>query len=148
MQINWESIDEQLKSSKVEEDEVVHADFVAKERVRRALREETVDIAAARVALGQRRAAAGFAVTARAIMPDYWVKVGDRSVGIQVSLAAPSWLVLNDGQQTDEIVRTVDGARSFWALATDPATAVDLPAYFGEQFTSFVGRVQSKTRHH
>jgi hypothetical protein len=148
MQINWESIDEQLKSSKVEEDEVVHADFVAKERVRRALREETVDIAAALVALGQRLAAAGFDVTARAIMPDYWVKVGDRSVGIQVSLAAPSWLVLNDGQQTDEIVRAVDGARSFWALATDPATAVDLPAYFGEQFTSFVARVQSKNRHH
>ena len=148
MQINWESIDDQLRSSKIVEDEVVHADFVAKERVRRALREETVDIAAALVTLGQRLAAAGFDVTARAIMPDYWVKVGDQSVGIQVSLAGPSWLVLNDGQQTDEIVHAVDGERSYWALATDPATPVDLPAYFGEQFTAFVARVQSQNAHH
>lgn len=148
MQINWEAIDQQLKSSKSIEDEVVHADFVAKERVRRALREETIDIAAALVALGQRLAAAGFDVTARAIMPDYWVKVGDQSVGIRVSLAGPSWLVSNDGRQTDEIVHAVDGERSHWALTTDPATAVDLPAYFGAQFASFVARVQAKHRHH
>jgi len=144
MRINWESIDEQLTSSKMRDDKIVHADFVEKERVRRALREETVDIAAALVALGQRLAAAGFQVAARAIMPDYWVKVGDQSVGIQVSLAGPSWLVMNDGLQTDEIVHAGDGDRGYWALAAEPATAVDLTAYFGEQFTAFVARVQAQ----
>jgi hypothetical protein len=148
MQIHWESIDQQLKSPKTMEDEAIQADFFVKERVRRALHEETIDIAAALVALGQRLAAAGFQVTAGAIMPDYWVKVGDQSVGIQVNLAGPSWLVLNDGQQTDEIVRADDGERSYWALATEPATAVDLPAYFGQQFTAFVARVQAEDRRH
>jgi hypothetical protein len=145
MQIHWESIDEQLKSSKVRDDEFVHADVVAKERVRRALREETAAIAAALVALGQRLVAAGFQVVARAIMPDYWVKVGGHSVGIQVSLAGPSWLVMNDGRQTDEIVHVVDGDRSYWALATEPAREVDLTAYFGKQFTAFVARVQEES---
>jgi hypothetical protein len=144
MQIHWESIDEQLKSSKVRDDEFVRADFAARERVRRALRQETADIAAALVALGQRLAAAGLQVVARAIMPDYWVKVGGHSVGIQVSLAGPSWLVMNDGRQTDEIVPVVDGDRSYWALATEPAREVDLTTYFGKQFTAFVARVQEE----
>ena len=147
MQINWESIDEQLKSTKAHDEETVRADVVAKERVRREMRDETADIAAALVGLGQRLAAAGFQVVARAIMPDYWVKVGEHSVGIQVSLAGPSWLVLNDGVQSDEIIHVVDGDRSFWARAAAARAPIDLTSYFAAQFVAFVARVQARERH-
>ena len=144
MHINWDSIDEQLRSTKAQEDETIRADFVAKERVRRELRDETVDIAAALVGLGQRLAAAGFEVVARAIMPDYWVKVGERSVGIQVSLAGPSWLVMNDGVQSDEIVHVVDGDRSFWARRAAARVPIDLTSYFAAQFAAFVARALTR----
>jgi hypothetical protein len=45
---------------------------------------------------------------------------------------------MNDGQQTDEIVHVVDGDRSDWALATEPAREVDLTAYF-ERVENSVG---------
>jgi len=144
MQINWDAIDAQLKSSRVQEEEVTRADLVAKERVRRELHDETADIAAALVALGQRLAAAGFRMVARAVVPDYWVKVGEHSVGIQVSLARPSWLVMNDGVQTDEIIHAVDGERSFWARSAATAEPIDLTAYFAAQFVAFVTRVQAR----
>jgi hypothetical protein len=147
MQINWDSIDEQLKSTKAQEDEISRADVVAKARVRREMRDETADIAAALVGLGQRLAAAGFQVVARAIMPDYWVKVGEHSVGIQVSLAGPSWLVMNDGVQTDEIIHVVDSDRSFWARAVAAAVPLELTSYFGAQFVAFVARVQAQEQH-
>jgi hypothetical protein len=143
MQIKWESIDEKLKSSKTGNHEVVLADFATKERVRRALRDETADMAVALVALGQRLAAAGFQVVVRAVVPDYAVRVGDHSFGIQVSLAGPSWLVMNDGRQTDEIVHSVDDDPSPWTLVTRPDSALDLTTYFGEQFSAFVARVQA-----
>ena len=144
MQINWTPIDEQLKSTRAHEDEAIHADLLARQRVRREMRDETADIAAALVGLGQRLAAAGFDVVARAIMPDYWVKVGEHSVGIQVSLAGPSWLVMNDGVQSDEIIHVVDGERSFWARAADAGVAMDLTSYFAAQFVAFVARAQAQ----
>jgi hypothetical protein len=143
MHINWDSIDEQLRSAKAQEDETIRADLVAKERVRREMHDETADIAAALVGLGQRLAAARFQVVARAIMPDYWVKVGEHSVGIQVSLAGPSWLVMNDGVQSDEIIHVVDGNRSFWARAVAAGAPIDLTSYFAAQFVAFVARVQT-----
>jgi hypothetical protein len=147
MHINWDSIDEQLKSAKAHEDDAIHADFAAKARVRREMRDETADIAAALVGLGQRLAAAGFQVVARAIMPDYWVKVGEHSVGIQVSLAGPSWLVMNDGVQSEEIIHVVDGERSFWALAATARVPIELSSYFDAQFVAFVTRVQGEDQH-
>jgi hypothetical protein len=147
MHINWDSIDAQLKSAKAHEDDAIHAGFAAKARVRREMRDETADIAAALVGLGQRLAAAGFQVVARAIMPDYWVRVGDHSVGIQVSLAAPSWLVMNDGAQSDEIIHVVDGERSFWTRAAAANVAIDLTSYFAAQFVAFVRRVQAEEQH-
>lgn len=144
MHINWDSIDQQLRSRKAREDETARAAFVAKARLRREMRDETADIAAALVGLGQRLAAAGFEVLARAIMPDYWVKVGERSVGIQVSLAGPSWLVMNDGVQSDEIIHVVDGERSFWARAAAAGAPIDLTSYFAAQFVAFVARAQAQ----
>jgi len=146
MDINWDSIEEQLKSTKAHEDETLRADFVAKERVRREMRDETADIAAALVGLGQRLAAAGFEVVARAIMPDYWVKVGERSVGIQVSLAGPSWLVMNDGVQSDELIHVVDRERRFWARAAHAHVPVELTSYFAAQFVAFVARAQAQAQ--
>lgn len=146
MQINWTPIDEQLKSIRVHEDEAIHADLLARQRVRREMRDETADIAAALVGLGQRLAAAGFDIVARAIMPDYWVKVGEHSVGIQVSLAGPSWLVMNDGVQSDEIIHVVDGERSFWARAADAGAPMDLTSYFAAQFVAFVARAQAQAQ--
>ena len=147
MQINWTPIDEQLKSTRAHEDEAIHADLLARQRVRREMRDETADIAAALVGLGQRLAAAGFDVVARAIMPDYWVKVGEHSVGIQVSLAGPSWLVMNDGVQSDELIHVVDGERSFWARAADAGASIDLTSYFAAQFVAFVARAQAQAQH-
>jgi hypothetical protein len=147
MHINWAPIDQQLRSAKAREDETMHAALVAKARVRREMRDETADIAAALVGLGQRLAGAGFQVLARAIMPDYWVKVGEHSVGIQVSLAGPSWLVMNDGVQSDEIIHVVDGERSFWARAAAAGAPIDLTSYFAAQFVAFVERAQAQARH-
>jgi hypothetical protein len=146
MDINWDSIEEQLKSTKAHEDETLRADFVAKERVRREMRDEPADIAAALVGLGQRLAAAGFEVVARAIMPDYWVKVGERSVGLQVSLAGPSWLVMNDGVQSDELIHVVDRERRFWARAAHAHVPVELTSYFAAQFVAFVARAQAQAQ--
>ena len=144
MHINWDSIDQQLRSTKAREDETRHVAFAAKARLRREMRDETADIAAALVGLGQRLAAAGFEVVARAIMPDYWVKVGEHSVGIQVSLAGPSWLVMNDGVQSDELIHVVDGERSFWARSADAGASIDLTSYFAAQFVAFVARAQAR----
>ena len=146
MHINWDAIDQQLRSTKGREEETRHAAFAARARVRREMRDETADIAAALVGLGQRLAAAGFDVVARAIMPDYSVKVGEHSVGIQVSLARPSWLVMNDGVQSDELIHVVDGERSFWARAAHAGAPVDLTSYFAAQFVAFVARAQGQAR--
>jgi hypothetical protein len=147
MHINWDSIDAQLKSANAQEADAIHARFAAKAGVRREMRDETADIAAALVGLGQRLAAAEFQVVARATMPDYWVRVGDHSVGIQVSLAAPSWLVMNDGVQSDEIIHVVDGERSFWARAAAANVGINLTSYFAAQFVAFVTRVQAEEQH-
>jgi hypothetical protein len=144
MHVNWDPMDEQLRSAKQRQEESVQAEFAEQEHVRKALHEETADIAAALLDLHQRLANAGFQAVAQAIPPDYGVKVDKYSVGIQVNLAGPSWLVMNDGRQTDEIIYNGDRDRGYWALAVDPTTRIDLGAYFGKQFSAFVDRVREE----
>ena len=142
MHIEWEPVDARLRSETEQAAQDLRVDAAAKARLRGEMRHETADIAAALVGLGQRLAAAGFDVAARAIAPDYWVKVGERSLGIQVSVAGPSWLLMIDGLVADEILHVVDGERSFWARASAAAVPIDLGAYFAAQFAAFVARVQ------
>jgi hypothetical protein len=148
MHINWESMDEQLKSTEQRQDESVQSELAEKEHVRRAVHEETANIAAALLDLHQRLTNAGFRAAAQAIPPDYGVSVDKHSVAIQVNLAGPSWFVVNDGRQTDEIIYNGDRDRGYWALAVDPTTRIDLGAYFGKQFGAFVDRVaKARDRH-
>ena len=64
-----------------------------------------------------------------------------------MSLAAPSWQVMNDGVQSDETLHVVDGERSFWARAADAGAPIDLTSYFAAQFVSFVARAQARAQH-
>ncbi len=142
MHIEWESVDERLRSEAEQAAQDARVDAAAKARLQGEMRDETADIAAALVGLGERLAAAGFGVLARAIAPDYWIKVGERSIGIQVSFAGPSWLVMLDGLVADELVHVVDGEGSFWARAAARDVPIELGAYFAAQFAAFVARVQ------
>lgn len=144
MHIDWSSVKEQLKSPNERQEEINRADLAEKQHVRDAFQEETADIVAALNALGQRLADAGFAVVAQTTPPDYSVRVGDCSVGVQVSLSGPSWLVLNDGRQTDEIIYNRERDRGYWALQADPTTRLDLAAYFEKQFGAFVDRIRKE----
>jgi hypothetical protein len=142
MHIGWEPVEARLRSETEQAAQELRVDSATKARLQGEMRRETADIAAALVGLGQRLAAAGFDVVARAIAPDYWVKVGERALGIQVNFAGPSWLVMIDGVVADELVHVVDGERSFWARAAAADVPVDLGAYFAAQFAAFVTRVQ------
>jgi hypothetical protein len=146
MHINWNSIEEQLKSPNARRDEINRVNFAEKEHVRSAFREETAELVAALVALRHRLADAGFPAVALTTPPDYSVKVAHHSVGIQVSLAGPSWLVLNDGHQTDEIIYNGERDRGYWALVANPTTRLDLAAYFEKQFGAFVERIRPERR--
>jgi hypothetical protein len=144
MHIDWSSMKEQLKSPNERREEINRADLAEKEQVRGAFEQETADIVAALNAFGQRLADAGFPVVAQMNPPDYSVRVGRCSVGVQVSLSGPSWLVLNDGRQTDEIIYNRERDRGYWALQVDPTTRLDLAAYFEKQFGAFVERIRKE----
>ena len=144
MRFDWRDIDDKLKSQVDKRDEFIKAQLQRDHQVRLLFKQETVDIVSSLVELQHKLAAAGIAANVDVSHPsDYWLRVGERSFGVQVDLALPCWRVTGD-DATDEIFFNDEPDRGYWVRSASPSVHVDLGAYFKQRLSHFVDTVVSQ----